>query len=158
MLIVKEFGSDREAGPKEHGLSITREYINERDQNGVIGIGDIITVKLTINGLNADTNYGVIQDELPAGMVPINPSFKNQQYGRDWNDYYSGSFGDYEVTENGMVLSLYRVPAGEKVYTYRARVVSAGSFFVPPASTSLMYAPEIYGTSAAQVVRISNEP
>ena len=53
-----------------------------------------------------------------------------------------------------MVLALYRLAPGERSYTYKARVVSAGTFIVPPASASLMYAPEINGRSEVGEVEI----
>src|SRR5207248_156699 len=97
---------------------------------------------------------------LPSGLVPINESFKNEQYGQQdpYNYYYySYDVTDREIIENGEVLSLYQIAPGERTYTYRARVVNEGIFIVPPVTASLMYAPEIYGRSEAQTVTITKE-
>ena len=83
-------------------------------------MGDTVIVNLTLSGLQSDEDYGVIADELPSGLVPINESFKNEQYNQDQNSFDYYNFTDKEVTENGMVLSLYRMHSGETTYTYKA--------------------------------------
>ncbi|MBI2596621.1 hypothetical protein HYW41_00470 [Candidatus Daviesbacteria bacterium] len=148
-LVTSEFHTDRNAKSVNRGLSVKREYVNEKGDEYSIGVGDTVIVKITVGGLKANENYGVINDELPSGLVPINQSFKNEQYGYDPNTYYTSyDVSDTEVTENGMVLSLYQIVPGERVYTYKARVVSEGTFIVPPVTASLMYAPEVWGSSA----------
>lgn len=157
-LVINEFHTERKAKSVNHGLSLKREYVNEKGEQYSLGVGDIAIVKITVDGLKANENYGVINDELPSGLVPINESFKNEQYGYDPNTYYSSyDITDREVTENGIVLSLYQIAPGERTYTYRARVVSEGTFIVPPVTASLMYAPEIYGRSEVQTVKVAKE-
>lgn len=158
-LLINEFHTDRNAPAVNHGLSVKREYINEKGEQYTLAVGDTAIVKVTVSGLKANENYGVIADELPSGLVPINQAFKNEQYGQDPYNYYYTSYDvtDREVTENGMVLSLYQIPSGERTYTYRARVMNEGTSIVPPATASLMYAPEIYGRSDVQTVRITKE-
>ena len=158
-LLVNEFHTDRNAKAVEHGLKVTREYINDKGEQYALAVGDTATVRVTVSGLQANEYYGVINDELPSGLIPINQSFKNQQYGQDpYNHYYySYDVTDREVTENGMVLSLYQFSSGERTYTYKARVISEGKFIVPPATASLMYAPEIYGRSDVQTIEITKE-
>lgn len=152
-LLVDEFHTDRNADAESHGLNIVREYSNDRGGYTLIP-GDTVTVNLTVSGLGADEYYGVIADELPAGMIPINQNFKNQQFDQQSNAYYYYDATDREITENGIVLSLYRIGAETRTYTYKARVISAGSFIAPPAVASLMYAPEIYGRTQPQTVEI----
>ncbi|MBI2611677.1 hypothetical protein HYW54_02950 [Candidatus Gottesmanbacteria bacterium] len=157
-LVINEFHTDRDTPAVNNGLSVRREYVNEKGEQHTLAVGDTAIVKITVSGLKANENYGVINDELPSGLVPINQAFKNEQYGYDPNTYYS-SYGvtDREITENGMVLSLYQIASGERTYTYKARVVNEGTFIVPPATASLMYAPEIYGRSDVQTVKITKE-
>jgi uncharacterized protein YfaS (alpha-2-macroglobulin family) len=154
-LIVNEFRTDKKAPAQSHGLSIKKEFVNEKGEEYSLGIGSTVLVRITVAGLKAKENYGVINDELPAGMIPINDTFKNEQYNQTLTNSYD-AFGK-EITQNGEVLSLYQMEPGEKTYTYKARVISEGTFSVPPATVSLMYAPEIYGRSQAQTITLDKE-
>ncbi|EKD99981.1 MAG: hypothetical protein ACD_22C00118G0004 [uncultured bacterium] len=157
-LVINEFNTDRNASAKANGLTVTRDYINEKGSQYSLGVGDTALVTLTVSGLKADEYYGVIKDELPSGLVPINQTFKNEQYGSISSSYYySRDVTDREITENGIVLSLYKIASGNRTYTYKARVVSEGTFIVPPATASLMYAPEIYGRSGTQILKVTKE-
>jgi alpha-2-macroglobulin len=157
-LVVDEFHTDKNAKAQNRGLSITREYINEKGDQYTLAVGDTVKVNLTVSGLKTTENYAVIHDELPAGMIPLNPKLKNEQYGENTSSYYTSyDITDQEVTETGVVLSLYQMKDGKRTYTYRARVVSEGVYAVPPATVSLMYAPEIFGRSNAETVRIDRE-
>ncbi len=158
-LVSKLFVTDTKAEPVKNELSIKREYINEKGEEYALAVGDSVVVKLTVTGPQAPERYGAITDELPSGMVPVNPGFKNEQYGESpLPKYFSSSYvTGMDVTQNGAVLSLYTIEPGVSTYTYRARVVSAGKFTVPPATVSLMYAPEIYARTGVQVVTIASE-
>jgi alpha-2-macroglobulin len=154
-LVSKEWRTDPTAEAVEHGLKITREYVNEKGYEYSLGLGDRVEVRLTVSGTLSDNQYAVIADELPAGLTPINEAFKNEQYGQP--SQYQYGVSNREVTENGMILSLYRIEAGEHTYSYRARVVSEGTFLTPPAIASFMYSPDIYGRTEAQTVQIDKE-
>lgn len=157
-LLIKEFHTDKNAKAVSNGLSVSREYVNDKGVEYSIGVGDTVTVRVTVSGLGAQENFGVVADELPAGLVPVNPRLKNEQENyRPDSYYYSYGVSDSEVTENGMVMSLYQMAAGEYTYTYKARAVSEGRFLTPPAVASLMYAPEIHGRSKAEVVEIDKD-
>ncbi len=155
-LALTEFRTDKNSPAVNHGLKIKREYINEKGSGYTLGVGDVVDVVLTVSGLKAEENYAVIQDELPSGIVPINETLDNEQYGTSKNDYYYYGYNvtDKDITENGAVLSIYNLGEGERTFKYRARVVSEGTFIAPPATISLMYAPEIYGRTAPQTVQI----
>ncbi len=148
-----DFRTDRGAQPVTNGLYITREYINEKGNHYTLGVGDTVLVTLKVGGLANTEVYGVIEDELPAGLVPVNETFLNEVDNRSSPSYsYYGRY-DREYTQNGAILTLYRIDPGEQTYVYKARVVSEGTFTVPPAAVSLMYSPEINGRSAVQTVQ-----
>jgi uncharacterized protein YfaS (alpha-2-macroglobulin family) len=152
-LLADEFHTDKNAKAQGNGLTIKREYINEKGTEYTLSPGDTAVVKLTVQGSTTTENYAVITDELPSGMVPINPNFNNEQYGSttDQSSYFTSTdVVGMDVTQNGVVISLYQLTPGDHVFTYKARVVNAGTFSVPPATVALMYAPEIYGRSDAQ--------
>lgn len=157
-LVINEFHTDRKAKSKNNGLEVLREYINDKGEEYSLAVGDMVTVRITISGLKANENYGIIADELPAGLIPVNPSLKSEQFNQDPNAFYS-YYGvtDREVTENGMILSLYQIASGTQTYSYKARVVSEGIYTVPPVSASLMYAPEVNGRSEVQAIKITKE-
>ena len=155
-LLTSEFLTSKEQERISRGISISKRFENAKGADLALGVGDTVNVYLTISGLASDDKYGVMTDELPSGMVPVNTNLKNEQ--GSWNipeDFeYGFNITDTEVTENGVVLSLYNISSEEHTYSYKARVVSAGKFNVPPATVSLMYAPEIYGRSATSQIEI----
>ena len=92
-------------------------------------------------------------------MIPVNEKLKNQWYGEEALRYYdSYGYGDKEFTENGVVISIYRMEGkAKRTYSYRARAVSSGEFSVLPAKAELMYSPEIWSRTAAETVVISDK-
>lgn len=152
-LIIEEFHTDKKAKAVNKGFEVKREYLNEKGEDYTLGVGDTVIVRITAVGLGAQENYGVIVDELPSGLIPINPVLKSEGFDLSYSGYEMNVSG-MEVTQNGMAFSLYRVEPGTHTYTYKARVVSEGKFIVPPVAVSLMYAPEIYGLSEVQTVEI----
>ncbi len=155
-LLIEEFHTNKNAQAVNHGLEIKREYSNEKGKDYPLAVGDTAEVKLTVSGLKTPENYAIIVDELPSGMIPINTALKNEQYEKSPSSYHHG-VTDQEITKNGAILSLRKIDASPHTYSYKARVISEGKFSVPPATVSLMYAPEIYGHSQAQTIKIEKE-
>lgn len=154
-IMKREFRTDKLAKSAGEKLQITRTYTNDRDPRYSIALGDIVRVTLNVTGFNTDDHFAVIEDQLPAGLIPINEAFKNEQYGtQNYQDtYWSGK----EYGDNGVVISAYNAGQAASSYSYRARVVSMGTFQVPPATTSLMYAPEVSARSGVDSVVIEEE-
>ena len=149
-LVVNKFEIDRSSEKVENGISIKREYINEDGDE--IRVGDRIKVRLIVDGLKAEEDYAVIDDKLPAGMVPINMAFKGEQVGKiDYKPYW------VEYEKDGAVLHAFKIAPGKNVFEYEARVVTEGNFGVPPARVELMYTPEIYGLTKTGVIEIKGE-
>lgn len=166
-LTINEVLTTPQIPPLSKGINITRSYENTKGSNHNIAVGDLVNVHLTISGLEDDTNYLIISDELPSGMIPINDIFKNQQFDRgeesalpvfDFSNIRQNYVDDKEITENGINIYLTNVNSGNQSYTYQARVVNAGNFVVPPATASLMYEPEIYARSATAPMTIATDP
>jgi hypothetical protein len=153
-LSVEEWITDRKAPAKQgKELKLTRKYINQKDRECALGVGDIVLVRLAISGeaIKSSARYLVIEDQLPAGLVPVNPNLKNERYGRsDARDY---SWYNREVTKNGIIIPINHLPEGGDVYEYKARVVSAGEFFTPPARAEFMYTPEVNAHTSTQLVK-----
>jgi len=156
-LITDTFHTDVNAAPVQNGMRVTREYEASKGLGYTLSLGDTVTVRLTIDGLKAGENYGVIRDDLPAGLVPINPSFKNEQSETDNRYFWQWGVNGYDITENGIVISLDQLANGSNTYTYRARVVNAGKFTIPPATAQLMYSPEVNGRTGTEIITVDTE-
>ncbi|MFC1645072.1 alpha-2-macroglobulin family protein [Patescibacteria group bacterium] len=151
-LVMDEFRIDKNATLVSRGLVIEREYVNVKGDEYNIVPGDIVEVRLKVGGISRGQKYLVIEDQLPSGLVPVNERLANISSSGSNGRYYSRH---KEYTQNGVVI-LERSPRSG-VYTYKARAVSAGEFMAPPATTSLMYKPEIYAHSGVSKVNIDKE-
>jgi alpha-2-macroglobulin len=161
-LVMEQMRTELEAAKAEKGMKLERTYANKNGSES-FGVGDTVLVTLKISGLTEEKEYAVIEDQLPAGLIPVNKSFLNEGNGSYYGYYYNSSNWELGVaskqyTENGAIISLYRVLANEHIVTYEARAVQAGKFTAPPAVASLMYEPEVFARSAVQAVEISQDP
>ena len=155
-LVVDEFRTARDLEPVQDTLTIERSY------KGDFLVGDVVEVRLHVSGLPKGSRYLVVEDVLPAGLVPINPIFRNE-YETEKNtfaNYFEGR--DYpsaqEVTTGGMVTSFDYIDDGDIEFTYKARVVSRGTYYTPPATAFLMYSPDVFGRTATTKVVIDDSP
>ncbi len=155
-LVVDEFKTNREPKPVADNLKMERNY------KGDFLVGQTVEVRLKVSGLPAGSRYLVIEDVLPAGLVPINPMFKNEYSSTNdfYGNYYDGR--DYpsaqEITKEGMITSFDYVDDGIVEFTYKARVISRGVYNTPPATAFLMYDPDVYGRTGATKVTIDDNP
>jgi hypothetical protein len=137
-----------------HGLTVERAYESR------FGIADEVDVYVKVSGLPDNSQYLVIEDQLPSGFIPINTLLANEE---DKNAYYK-DFGWYygsnrlEFTENGAIATYEYVQNNEVTLHYRARIVSRGIYDAPSAFAQLMYSPDIYGRSNSQKFTISGDP
>lgn len=152
-LTQTEFLAGSDLPAVSNGLTVTRSYLTERGDTN-FAVGDLVTITLNLSGLSTEEPYGVIEDELPAGMVPINERLKNEDSTSSNSWYY---YPAREYTLTGAVIPLSAVRTTSTV-SYKARVISAGTFSVPPARALMMYAPEIWGRSTSETITISGEP
>mgnify|MGYP000991848101 CR=1 FL=1 len=150
-LLFSEFVEDHQLPAEGHGISITREYQSSKGPGYNIAVGDEVIVRLIVSGLNKISSYGVIEDHLPAGMIPINTNLLNEQQTSSYGYWWSTD--DY--TKDGAILSLPSIPVSGGIYTYRARAVNPGLFWAPPAKVSLMYSPEINAHTGVELIEIS---
>lgn len=159
-LVTNQLLTSRDLPSVNNGITITKKFENAKGSDLPIGVGDTVDVVLTISGLASDDKYGVIVDDLPSGLVPVNTALLNEQ--TSWNipeDYEEGfNITDTDVTENGVVMSLYNIASEERTYRYKSRAVSAGTYAVPPATVSLMYAPEIHGRTSTSTLTVEDTP
>jgi len=162
LLSVEEFNNQSTELAQSNGLEIEKKYFLEINNASIdlsknkkipLSVGDLIKVELTLHNSQMDSQYAVITDELPAGLIPINPSLKNQNN----NQIYRNSF--YEIQENGVIIPIYYLSRETEVHNYYARVVSPGRFFIPPAYIELMYNPDLNGrTGTGEIEVVQKRP
>jgi hypothetical protein len=110
--------------------------------------------------------FVAIDDPLPAGLEPVNTGLaSSSEYlagalssaGRDSSGAYVSAWAREELRDDRALFFLDRMPAGMYRFRYLARAISPGSFIVPPSKAEEMYAPEVFGRSAAGKVTITTE-
>lgn len=162
-IVYKKFVTDKNYKSKNDKISISREYINAKGSIYNLGIGDIVDVTFKIKSNVGGSEYVILEDQLPAGLVPVNMRLKNEQFNREITqnktetDPSKGVISDFEYTENGVLLIINDLSNQEKTYTYKARVVSEGKFIAPPAFISLMYSPNDNGNTSAVYIETFKE-
>ncbi len=153
-LIKKEFRTDRNAQVVSNGISIERNYIN-KNETGEIGKGDIVDVEVKVSGLNKDNAYLVVEDKLPAGLIPVNENLKNVSSESD--AYINYDYAQREYTKNGVILHRENINSGSLIFNYKAKAIASGVFIDPPTVAEMMYNPDIYARTGVQTLEISLE-
>ncbi len=151
-------GEDDVAARGSADLNITREYHRLRVSEdgyklkwaidplrGDINSGDVLVVKLRLNGAKA--RHLMIEDPIPAGAEQIeNVGNLNLDYssGTNWSDWYSSR----EFRDNRTVFFLDYFD-GDATLQYAMRVQVPGQFRVAPARAELMYRPTTQSNTAS---------
>jgi uncharacterized protein YfaS (alpha-2-macroglobulin family) len=159
-LTLKEYLKKEKNEITDNGIQIKREYTNLSRPHAPIAVGDLVGVDLKISGtgLPSNSNYGLIHDRLPSGLIPVNPNLKNETSRSSGSDYYSRySTYYYEYDLDGVKIPL-RYFNNNQTYSYQARAIIAGDFKIPPAQAELMYQPQINGISKSGHLTITQEP
>lgn len=141
------YRTSRDLKAQDHGIKVYRSY------EGGFAPGDTVTVKLIVDGQPSDGEALVIEDFLPAGLVPVNTRLDNERREQTEAAYYYTE----EFKPDGVVVAVQWWEGDARVYEYKARVVSRGEFTAPPAVASLMYRPEAYGRSQTHGIRVSDD-
>jgi uncharacterized protein YfaS (alpha-2-macroglobulin family) len=150
-MVFRQHRTNRAAAQVSKGITIERRYVNDKGPNLSPALGDVVTVQLNVLNSHGQSVYGIIEDQLPAGMIPINTSFKNESFMANANNYFLNT----EFNLNGAIIPIYSLAQGQTSFSYKARVISKGNFVAPPATISLMYNPEVYGRTTAEMIEIS---
>jgi uncharacterized protein YfaS (alpha-2-macroglobulin family) len=151
-LIVDEFRTSKKPKAVDDTLKVERTY------SGDFTVGDTIIVNLKVSNIPDGSRYLVVEDVLPAGLIPINPIFDNETDSGRYRNYYSGySYPSaQEITKEGMITSFEYINSDVIEFTYKARVVTRGIFNTPPATAALMYDPDIYGRTSSSIITIDD--
>jgi hypothetical protein len=99
-------------------------------------------------------------DPVPAGIVPINSELKSegveekkpkQSYSEGFSNFTPAYF---EFRDDGVRVFKNRAWGGRYRYTYLARAVAEGDFWMRASRISLMYNPEVFGRTKGTRVKI----
>lgn len=154
---------------KEKGafdISKTVENLNGSD---AIKIGDVLRVTLTINlyqeGLRDRYEYLVLEDPLPAGITAINSELKTEGYGKEEangdDSSRAGRYNEYdfspshlEIRDNAVRVFKNSIYSGTYKFSYLARAVAEGDFWMRSSRIFLMYQPQNFGLIPGRPVKI----
>ncbi|HYM14650.1 MAG TPA: Ig-like domain-containing protein [Dehalococcoidia bacterium] len=144
-----------------YGIGVSHEYALASDPTGTpttrAALGDVVRVKVTLVA-PSDLNFLVLEDNLPAGLEPIDTSLRTtppeiqrqlaaaQRASYQVDKRYS-PFGHTDMLDNRVVLFARFVAKGVYEYTYFARATTPGVFKLPPATAYEQYFPEVWGRS-----------
>ena len=158
-LQVTAFRTDPNTKAEARGMKITRDYTAGKGRAYYPSVGDTVTISLKVENIPSGTDYLVIEDQLPSGMIPINQNLNNEA---TMSDYYYGGYwygmDDTQVKKDGAVFLLPNVGDTARTLTYEARVIAPGEFRVPPASVADMYNADLGGYTDAVTIKVTGEP
>jgi uncharacterized protein YfaS (alpha-2-macroglobulin family) len=141
---------------KSAGLAVKREYFRliPKEQANVIVFdrqplgrevkgGQEIEVRVTVEA-DKPYQYFILEDMLPSGCEVVEDKSDLDQRWRHWWAYCSNR----EARDTRMVFFSSYLGAAKHTFVYTLRAETPGEFHVMPAVASLMYQPDVRGTSA----------
>ncbi len=157
-LTTDFFRTDLPEAAQTGELSISQQYVNRTVENSSLAPGDVVEVTFQISGVSGDQRYLLIEDELPAGLIPVDTGLANQRsIGQSDSRDGSVKWADVRVTERGAELYIPNPSGRNGRYKYLARVVSAGEFYDPPARVELMYQPQTHARTETTMINVSDD-
>ncbi|MBI5252654.1 MAG: hypothetical protein HY912_24425, partial [Desulfomonile tiedjei] len=142
------------------------ENLNGKEE---IQVGDVVRVTLELDLRDPSTKketgnleYLALEDPVPAGIVPINSELKTEgaedsapkqiDFRGDWVEDFTPNY--FEFRDDGVRVFKNTAWAGRYKYSYLARAVADGEFWMRGSRISLMYHPEVFGKTAGKKVTI----
>jgi uncharacterized protein YfaS (alpha-2-macroglobulin family) len=147
--LVTYFKQEDEITPVDHGFVVDRKYYRLGTGGGeaLEGIPDIVLpgdrfrVDVTF-GVEQAVEYVMLEDYFPSGFEVDEDALARDYY----YDWYGGNF-HRERRDEKMAFFFTALAPGEYAVTYVIHAEQPGKHVALPARASLMYAPEIWGSS-----------
>ena len=151
---LKYYTDEENIKAQDAGFKIKREYFlinpkaKETDKNYLIPLKgsdltvreqDKVLVRLQITGAN-NYEYVVVEDTKPAGFEVTDKPQGRYGYWRYW-------YAQREDRDEKVAFFITYFYPGENVLEYTLRAETPGTFHTMPSKASLMYIPEVGGTS-----------
>lgn len=156
--VLRYARKDPPTTPLEHGISVVKTMrVLRRDgmppakERSDFRVGDYVEVIVTL-ATPVSRELVVLADPLPAGFEAVNQSYANASRQTFYSDV-SHDVTHRELRDDRVVTFFDRLPAGTSQQTrYLLRVMAGGRYVVPPTKAECMYAPDVFGRTAASVV------
>ncbi len=147
-------------------LNKRMENLNGKEE---IRVGDVLRITLefelprsTTGNKWGQVEYLVLEDPVPAGVVPINTELATEgaSDSKKAPDERSYDYVDdmhpthFEFRDDGTRVFKNRVWTGRHRYSYLARAVSEGEFWMRGSRVSLMYDPDVFGKTLGRKVSV----
>jgi uncharacterized protein YfaS (alpha-2-macroglobulin family) len=132
--------------------------------------GDLVLADVTVV-TSTPRRYVVVDDALPAGFEAIDARLATtgaavdlggQDSEESWDDddvamgtAYFRSYYVREVRDDRVLFFVDDMAPGMYRYRYLARATTHGTFITPPARAEEMYAPEVFGRTAAATITVA---
>jgi uncharacterized protein YfaS (alpha-2-macroglobulin family) len=162
---------------RESGFRVEREYFKlekyeaygddkityrKKYFDGLLKSGDEVLVKIKVYSKDANVNYFMLEDPIPAGCEVIKDDWAYQIEGEnDYKgyDYYwwRWSYADKDIRDNRVTFfNTYIYDKGSE-YSYIMRAQIPGEYTVNPSRGSLMYYTEVNGNAQGFKLRIEDK-
>ena len=152
------------------GFSLRKkiENLNGKDE---VRVGDVLRVTLEMGLVDPSAakyysggfEYLALEDPVPAGLVPINSELKTEGVNKEEATGEGRSSGDYvddftptffEFRDDGVRVFKNRAWSGSYRYSYLARAVAEGDFWMRKSRISLMYDPNLFGRTPGRLFKV----
>ncbi|MGO9119615.1 MAG: alpha-2-macroglobulin family protein [Desulfomonilaceae bacterium] len=158
--------TDPSALSKGFTLNKKIENLNGTDE---IRVGDVLRVTVEIGVLSRskqgsydEFEYLALEDPVPAGLVPVNSELATEGAEESrrttepsWREGFSDFIPTYmEFRNDGVRVFKNRAWRGQYRYSYLARAVMEGDFWMRGSRISLMYNPERFGKTEGRKVTV----
>lgn len=150
------------------GFSVLRQYLPldggpDAAPLTSMKVGDMVRVRVTVLAPH-DLTHVVVEDPLPAGFEPMDPSLKittaqasqvvqasNSPAGAWWR---WSEWSHVDLRDREVALFATYLAKGTHEYTYLARAILPGTFRVLPTSGYEQYFPEVFARTDGRTLRI----
>ncbi len=149
--------------PRERGFAVARSYVGLDNPEDVwqdaegrwhVKLGARVQINVTLFAPGT-RHHVMLASPLPAGLEFLNPALKGTEPFEDPNvrGWYYWRWFDHQqlLDERAQAVTSY-LWGGTYEYAVIARATTAGTFHVPPARATEIYAPETFGNGASEIL------
>jgi uncharacterized protein YfaS (alpha-2-macroglobulin family) len=159
--LLKYMSKELPQTPVERGIAVQRwfEPEDKKLQTKKSWAGDRVRVVVRIV-TNQFRNFVAVEVPLPAGLEAINASLATSVGSFDSTEpetnrpVWESPFNHIEIRDSKVVLFADELSPGSHEYRFWARATTLGKFVLKPAMVSLMYQPDVWGSTAASVFEV----